>query len=63
MAPSNGTIFCELGDDGAPNTDDTCTFTCDDNFMMRSGDATRTCQRDMTWTGSNVECTAGNVCN
>jgi len=57
-APNNGEISCSLGDDGIPTKGDTCSFTCDDGFMLSSSN-TRTCQSDFTWTGTEAMCTRG----
>jgi len=58
FAPDDGEISCSLGDDGVPTEGDTCSFTCDDGFML-SGSNTRTCQSDLTWTGTEAMCTRG----
>ena len=49
--------------DGVADPSDTCTVTCDDNFMITSGDAMRTCGNDGMWSGSDAMCGAGNVSN
>jgi len=41
-------IDCLLGDDGVANPNDTCTYTCDDGYMV-DGDMTVTCDDDGTW--------------
>ena len=53
--PSNGTINCSLGDDEVPSYEDTCSFTCDTGYEL-SGNDTRTCQSDGSWSGSDVVC-------
>ena len=56
--PSNGMISCLLGGDGFPSTRDSCTFTCDNGYMI-TGTRTRTCQSDGTWSGTVAMCTRG----
>jgi len=46
--PDNGMIDCSLGDDGEANPGDTCTYTCDDGYMV-NGDMIVTCGNDGTW--------------
>ena len=41
-------IDCSLGVDGVPNPGDTCTYTCDDGYML-DGDMTVTCGDDGSW--------------
>jgi len=41
-------IDCSLGDDGIANPGDTCTYSCDDDYMV-DGDMTVTCGDDGTW--------------
>jgi len=60
MAPDNGMINCMLGGDGVADPGDTCTVTCNNKFMITSGDSTRTCENG-NWSGSDVICEAGNV--
>ena len=60
-APENGMINCVLGGDGVADPADTCTVTCDDNFMITSGVAMRTCGDDGMWSGSDTMCGAGKV--
>ena len=63
-APSNGTINCSLGDDGVLSYEDTCSFTCDTDYVLTGSD-TRTCQSDGSWSGSNTICTGSynSLCN
>jgi len=56
-APRNGTIDCELGDDGGPNYNDTCAVSCDPGFIMTGSDS-RTCTEDGTWSGDDATCIA-----
>ena len=67
--PSVG-VFCEeIGqvehatrvltgaDSGRSVLGTTATFTCDANYEMTAdGDATRTCQQDGTWSGTQPRC-------
>jgi len=46
--PDNGMIDCSLGGDGVANPGDTCTYTCDDGYMV-DGDMIVTCGDDGTW--------------
>ena len=57
--PNNGTINCSLGDDGIPSYEDTCSFTCDSGYEL-TGNATRSCQSDGSWNGTEVVCSKGN---
>jgi len=57
-APDNGDIDCSLGNDGLPTNRDTCSFTCDDGFML-NGSETRTCRirrGRATWSGDEATC-------
>jgi len=56
--PSNGMINCSLGDDGTLSYEDTCSFTCNTGYQL-TGSATRTCQSDGSWNGSNTMCKRG----
>ena len=58
-APNNGMISCSLGGDGVPNPGDTCTYTCNDGYMLTSSSETRTCQSDENWSGSVAVCRRG----
>jgi len=60
--PKNGEMSCSLGDDGVPSYDDTCSFTCNTGYE-RTGDDTRTCQSDGSWSGSDNVCRRGELCN
>ncbi|XP_065899331.1 uncharacterized protein [Dysidea avara] len=53
--PSNGILTCSLGDDGVPSYEDTCSFTCNTGYEL-TGSATRTCQIDESWSGSETMC-------
>ncbi|XP_065894428.1 protein mesh-like isoform X2 [Dysidea avara] len=66
VAPDNGDIDCSLGDDGAANIRDTCTFTCDDKFKLH-GSAMRECQfqhgKGTSWSGNEARCEpVGRIC-
>ena len=54
----SGMVNCIVGDDSDLNPGDTCTFTCNDGYMI-SGSTNRTCQNDGTWNGSNAMCSRG----
>ena len=54
----NGDIDCSLGGDGEANPGDTCTYTCNDGFGLDGG-ATRTCQNDGMWSGTEPRCRRG----
>ena len=56
--PSNGTITCSLGVDGAPSYEDTCSFTCNTGYELTGSD-TRTCQSNGRWSGSDDVCRRG----
>ena len=57
---NNGMIICSLGDDGVPSYKDTCSFTCNTGYEL-TGNDTRTCQSDGSWSGSDPMCRQGNV--
>ena len=59
--PNNGTITCSLGDDGVPSFEDTCSFTCNTGYELTGSD-TRTCQSNMSWSGSETMCIRGMHC-
>ena len=56
--PSNGMISCSLGDDGVPSYEDTCSFTCNTGYEL-TGNDTRTCQSNGSWSGSDAICSRG----
>ena len=60
--PKNAMINCSLGDDGVPSYEDTCSFTCDTGYEL-TGNNTRICQSDGSWSGSDDVCRRGNVCS
>ena len=51
--PSNGVIDCTSNEVGG-----TCTLTCDDGHEL-TGSASRTCQDNGTWSGTDAICTPG----
>ena len=51
-------ISCSLGDDGVPSYEDTCSFTCNSGYKL-TGNATRICQSDGSWSGSDDICRRG----
>ena len=53
--PSNGMIYCSLGDDGVHSYEDICNFTCNTGYEL-TGSNTRTCQSDGTWSDSDATC-------
>ena len=56
--PTNGSISCSLGDDNLPSLGDTCNVTCDAGYEL-TGNGTRNCQNDESWSGSDVLCSRG----
>ena len=56
--PKNGLINCSLGDDGVPSYEDMCSFTCNTDYEL-TGSATRTCQSNRSWNGSEALCERG----
>ena len=56
--PDNGMIDCSLGDDGVPSYEDTCSFTCNTGYEP-TGNDTRTCQSDGSWSGTDDVCRRG----
>ncbi|XP_065915238.1 P-selectin-like [Dysidea avara] len=54
--PNNGTINCSLGDDEVPSYEDTCSFTCNTGYELRTGNGNRTCQNNGSWSGDKTEC-------
>jgi len=56
----NETITCLLGNDGIPSYEDTCSFACNTGYEL-TGNDTRTCQSDGTWSGNEVMCKRGKL--
>ena len=56
--PTNGMMDCTLGDGDTANPGESCSFSCDDGFMLYGSD-TRTCQNDRSWSGSETTCVRG----
>ena len=56
--PANGMIDCLLRGDNIANLGESCTFSCDNGFMLR-GSVTRTCQNDSSWSGIETTCLRG----
>ena len=52
-------INCSLGEDAVPSYEDTCSFTCNTGYEL-TGNDTRTCQSDGSWSGSDDVCRRGN---
>ena len=60
-APANGEmVSCSSGRVGVGYEGDTCSFTCNTGYEL-TGSATRTCQSDGSWSGSDLLCRRGNV--
>ena len=53
--PADGMVECSLGPDGVPTEGDTCVYLCDDGYIV-SGNNSRECQTDGTWSGSEATC-------
>jgi len=53
--PVDGNVECSLGPDGVPTEGDTCVYQCDDGFIV-SGNKSRECQSDGTWSGNEATC-------
>ena len=58
--PDDGDISCSHGDGEIPRPGDTCTYTCDDGYMVE-GEMTVTCQDDGTWSDETTCELIGNV--
>ena len=58
MDPNNGMIDCSLGGDGVPSYEDNCSYTCNTGYEL-TGSATRTCQSNRSWSGTDAMCTRG----
>ena len=56
--PINGMITCSLINSPSFSYEDTCSFTCNTGYEL-TGNNTRTCQNDRSWSGSNVTCNRG----
>jgi len=57
--PSNGEIVsCNSASIGVGYEGDTCSFTCNTGYEL-SGNDTRTCQSDGSWSGSEIMCERG----
>ncbi|XP_066293787.1 vitrin-like [Branchiostoma lanceolatum] len=53
--PTNGSMSCNSG--SLFRHPETCTFSCDEDYLMSRGSRSRTCSAGGTWTGSIAECT------
>ena len=53
-------INCSLGDDGVPSYEDTCSYTCNTGYEL-TGNDTRTCQSNGSWSGGDSVCRGGNL--
>ena len=59
-APANGVISsCSSRTEGVGYEGDTCSFTCNTGYEL-TGNDTRTCQSDGSWSGSDDVCRRGN---
>ena len=56
--PENGVNNCSLGDDGVPSYEDSCNFICNTGYEL-TGNDTRTCESDGSWSGSETLCIRG----
>ena len=56
----DGVINCSLGDDEIFSYEDTCSFTCNAGYEL-TGNDTRTCQSDGSWSGNDSLCRRGNM--
>jgi len=54
-------IDCPPGDDNIPSYEDICSLTCNIGYMLM-GSATRVCQSDGSWNGTDTVCTRGLCC-
>ena len=54
----NGKVDCSLGDDGVHSYQDTCSVTCDTGYIL-TGNDTRTCLSNGSWSGMNGICNRG----
>jgi len=52
---TDGVIDCDYGDNGGPNSGDTCILTCNDGLVVNGSDV-RTCMDDGIWSGDDGEC-------
>ena len=56
---NDGSIICDLGDDGVISYEDTCNITCDLGYIV-TGSSTRKCLKDGNWSGmDNSSCKQG----
>ena len=56
--PDNGNVSCTSGKVGVGYRGDTCRFTCNTGYVL-TGNDTRTCQSDGSWSGSDKFCLGG----
>ena len=54
----NGNVNCSLGDDGVHSYQDNCSITCNEGYIL-TGDETKTCQSDGSWSGIDAMCKRG----
>ena len=59
FTPNNGEIrSCSSGTEGVGYEGDTCSFTCNTGYEL-TGNDTRTCQSNESWSGSDDMCRRG----
>ena len=57
--PLNGKIAsCSSGTEGVGNEGETCSLTCNTGYEL-TGNGTRTCQRNGSWSSSDIMCRKG----
>ena len=61
FAPVNGMIDCSLGPNNIADEGEMCRLTCDMGMKL-SGSASKTCQNDRSWSGTDTMCMASTVC-
>ena len=55
---NSGVANCSLGDDGVFSYEDTCSFTCNADYML-TGSIIRMCQSNGNWSGRVSVCRRG----
>ena len=58
--PANGMIFCSSGRVGVGYEGDNCGITCNTGYEL-TGNDTRTCQSDGSWSGTDSVCSRGTL--
>ena len=49
-------VGCSPGDDIVTKAGDTCNFTCNTDLYKLTGNATKTCQSNGSWSDSDAMC-------